>query len=79
MDSYNTTLAHAPRACKPFKMRTYEKRVCKPFGIRTCKIIGLKTAWNQHLQKYGGFPLSTDFVRRPRKPPAGRGRYGAFP
>src|SRR3989442_14633216 len=56
MDSYNMTLAHMPRACKPFKIRSYEKRLCNRFGIRTCKIIRLKTAWNQHLQEYGGFP-----------------------
>ena len=39
-------------------MRTSEKRLRKSFAMRTCKIIGLKPAWNEQLQKYrGGLPL----------------------
>ena len=41
-------------ARKPFRMRTSEKRLRKSFAMRTCKIIGLKPAWNEQLQKYRG-------------------------
>src|SRR5207302_11111605 len=71
MDSYNMTLAHRPRAGKPFRLRTCEKRHCKPFGIPTCKIIGLKTAWNQHLQEYGGVPPPVHRVRTASEKTAG--------
>src|SRR3989442_5389115 len=82
MDSYNMydmTLAHTPRACKPFKIRTYQKCICKPFGIRTCKIIGLKTPWNQHLQEYGGFPPVHRFLPASEKTAGGSRGLPAFP
>src|SRR5256712_1884813 len=79
MDSYNMTLAHTPRAGKPFRLRTYEKRLCKPFGIRTCKIIRLKTAWNQHLQEYGGFPPVRRFRTASEKTAGGTRALRSFP
>src|SRR5207245_6217952 len=79
MDSYNMTLAHMPRACKPFKIRTYQKRICKRFGIRTCKIIGLKTVWNQHLQEYRGVPPVHRFLPASEKTAGGTRALRSFP
>ena len=56
-DSYTVALSHL-HARKPFRIRTCEKRRCKSSGIRTCKIIGLKIPWNQHLQKKVGVGVS---------------------
>ena len=33
------------------RMRTYPERAANPFRMRTYKIIGLKVAWNEQLQK----------------------------
>jgi hypothetical protein len=36
------------------RINTYAKCAANPSGMRTSKIIGLKTSWNEHLQKRGG-------------------------
>ena len=48
MTPHRDALYHA-YACKPFTMRSYEKCVRKSFTMRSCKIIGLKVPWNEHL------------------------------
>ena len=59
-----------PHVCagKPFRIRTYEKCARKAFGICTCKIIGLKVSWNEHLQKMWRCPppclLQSSFANR---------------
>src|SRR5207245_370711 len=52
-DSHRDALSHA-HAYKSFGIRTYEKCFRKSFGMRSCKIIGLKVPWNEHLQKNWG-------------------------
>src|SRR5712691_2482403 len=66
MDSHNMTLAHMSRAGKPFR-------------LRTCEIIGLKTAWNQHLQEYGGFPPVHRFRTASEKTGGGTRALRSFP
>ncbi len=41
----------ASRTPKPFGIYSYEKRAGKSLRIHSCKIVGLKLPWNQHLQK----------------------------
>src|SRR3989442_10134397 len=73
------TLAHSPGAGNPLRLRICEKRHCNPFGIRTCKIIRLKTAWNQHLQEYGGFPPVRRFRTASEKTAGGTRALRSFP
>ncbi len=42
----------APQSAKRPEFSTYENRVCNSCRICTSIFIGLKSVWNQHLQKY---------------------------
>ena len=50
---------------KSFGMRTYEKRTRKSFRMHSYEIIGLKTLWNEQLQKYGGWGAWLACVKTP--------------
>jgi hypothetical protein len=41
----------APQSAKRLEFSTYENRACNSRGICTSIFIGLKSVWNQHLQK----------------------------
>ena len=43
-----------PRGISPLEYALTENRACKSFRIRTYNFIGLKAPWNEHLQKKGG-------------------------
>src|SRR5437879_13036818 len=51
--SHRDALSHA-HAYNSFRIRTYEKCFRKSFGMRSCRIIGLKVPWNEHVQKKVG-------------------------
>jgi hypothetical protein len=58
----------------PNKMNTYAKCAANPCGMRTCKIIGLKVSYNEHLQKSGGRAEHIVTQRPPTTRPARHAR-----
>ncbi len=52
-----------PRRISPLEYALTENRACKSFRIRTYNFIALKAPWNEHLQKRGGRGVASRYWR----------------